>query len=90
MPSFIAPVIGEITPCKQREFPPPQRVANLPFTPLRLVGRRDKLTESVVEAGVARFMTSGHQAAIDFLSTRGIPLRTIARVLWRPRERRGL
>jgi hypothetical protein len=90
MPPFIAPVIGQITPCQQREFPPPPQVTSLCFAPLRLVGRRDKLTETVVEAGVARFMTSGHQAAIDFLSTRGIPLKTIARVLWRPRERRGL
>lgn len=60
----------------------------MPLTPLRLVGRTDKTTAGVVEAGIARFCSSGHQAAIDFLSTKGIPLRTIARVLWRPRERR--
>jgi len=87
---FIAPVIGEITPCKQREFPPPPRQPGLRFMPLRLVGRNDKIMENVVEAGVARFLASGHQAAIDFLSTRGVPLRTIARVLWRPRERRDV
>jgi uncharacterized protein (UPF0128 family) len=65
----------------------PLRAAFYP-QPLRLVARPDKEMARMIENGLALFALRGHTAAIDYLLSIKVPMRTISRVLWKPQQRR--
>jgi hypothetical protein len=57
--------------------------------PLRLVARPDSDMARMIENALALFALRGHAAAIDYLTQKKVPLRTISRVLWKPQQRRA-
>lgn len=93
-----ARVVGVIFPLTGRKLPPrpalprPEFASyrDFPPQPLRVVGRPDKASERLVENGLALFSIKGHVAAIDYFAAKGIALRVISRVLWRPEQRRAV
>lgn len=80
-------VIAFILPVRSRAVPLPLLQRSLPTnSQLRLVRRADEATAQLIDSGVARLRTAGCSAAVDFLTSNGVKLRIIARVLWAPPE----
>jgi hypothetical protein len=80
-------VVGVIHTQRRQPGGPPVRAVFYP-QPLRLVARPNKEMARMIENGLALFALRGHTAAIDYLVSIKVPMRTISRVLWKPQQRR--
>ena len=82
-------VVAHILPVHNCTGVLPSAYPSRVFQKLRLVNRTDSESSAIITAGIALFESAGRDSAIALLCTSGVHLRTIARVLFRPGERRG-
>ena len=87
-PRKIAPVVGIITPRLGRAMPETVAANNVGFPrpPLRLVGRKDRMTAFRIEIALARSEDCSRMEAFNKLVADGIPLQTASRVVWSVRR----
>lgn len=81
-------VVAHILPVHKRTGVLPRSYPHIVFQKLRLVSRTDSNSAAIITAGIALFQSAGRDPAVALLCASGVHLRTIARVLFRPGERR--
>lgn len=81
-------VVAHILPVRKRACVLPRSYPYMVFQKLRLVNRTDSERAAIITAGIVLLQSVGRDPAIAFLCTSGVHLRTIARELFWPDERR--
>jgi hypothetical protein len=81
-------VVAHILPVHNRAGVLPSTYPSRVFQKLRLVNRTDCESSAIITAAIALFESAGRDSGIAFLCISGVHIRTIARVLFRPGERR--